>query len=623
MDPRICVICGDKFIPTNPRQKMCNKEHWHPCPNCGKLVLARSPNDINKCCCRKCGQAIAQKKRDNNFKSQGVSSLRDIQDQKVYHKICKYCGKPFDTYNARQVYCSEDYYNCPICGKLVKIKKDRSNIGAACSKECKQKRTEQTCLEKYGNKIVLNSNYGRTVAKHHNLENYGVEVAQQSQSYKDHYRQTMLDRYDVEYPLQNGKILEKAKQTIIEHYGVDNPMKSEGIKEKAIKTSYERYGSEFWLSSRDMYIKAGLSDTQITLWNNFKDDPKTFLINLNDTHLSFKKLYEMFGTGELAIQQILHDNNLYYYIDDKHSGIENEVYDFVSSEYSGKIIRNDRSAINPQELDIYLPDIKFAIEVNPTYTHNSSLPSFQSDKSLPYTYHIYKTKACEDVGIRLFHVWGYDWHNHNRIVKSMIRSAIHSKNIVRIYARNLNVKTVDYKPSISFLNENHLKGVCSSKYRYGLYDKDELVSLMTFGSERSTQGLKSDDVNTIELLRFCSKLNYQIVGGASKLFKYALNDMTHRIDLQKIVSFSDRATTSGNLYDLLGFHKVSESDPGYVWVNSNNDSYFTRVQCQKRNLSKLFNEDIDTSNLTERQIMESHGYVRVFDSGVIRWEYEL
>ena len=40
----------------------------------------------------------------------------------------------------------------------------------------------------------------------------------------------------------------------------------------------------------------------------------------------------------------------------------------------------------------------------------------------------------------------------------------------------------------------------------------------------------------------------------------------------------------------------------------------------RKNLRNLFNDDIDLTQ-TERQIMESHGYVRVYDSGVIRWEY--
>lgn len=52
------------------------------------------------------------------------------------------------------------------------------------------------------------------------------------------------------------------------------------------------------------------------------------------------------------------------------------------------------------------------------------------------------------------------------------------------------------------------------------------------------------------------------------------------------------------------------------------DTYYTRVACQKRNLRHLFNDpNIDIDNMTERQIIESHGYAQVFDSGVIRWEY--
>ncbi len=52
------------------------------------------------------------------------------------------------------------------------------------------------------------------------------------------------------------------------------------------------------------------------------------------------------------------------------------------------------------------------------------------------------------------------------------------------------------------------------------------------------------------------------------------------------------------------------------------DSYYNRVSCQKRNLQRLFNDNsIDVDNQTERQIMESHGYAQVFDSGTIRWEY--
>lgn len=142
---------------------------------------------------------------------------------------------------------------------------------------------------------------------------------------------------------------------------------------------------------------------------------------------------------------------------------------------------------------------------------------------------------------------------------------------------------------------------------------------MTFGKMRSTLGLtKFDTSDTWELVRFCNKLNSNVVGGASKLFTHFLNN--YRYD--KIVSFSDRAHTRGNLYEMLGFQKINISEPGYVWVNYNTDLYLNRVTCQKQNLCRLFKDDsIDIKNKTEVQIMMEHGFVQVFDSGNIRWEY--
>ena len=39
---------------------------------------------------------------------------------------------------------------------------------------------------------------------------------------------------------------------------------------------------------------------------------------------------------------------------------EREIFEFISSFYSGKIITNTKQIIHPFEVDIYLPDIKLA-----------------------------------------------------------------------------------------------------------------------------------------------------------------------------------------------------------------------------------------------------------------------
>ena len=171
-----------------------------------------------------------------------------------------------------------------------------------------------------------------------------------------------------------------------------------------------------------------------------------------------------------------------------------------------------------------------------------------------------------------------------------------------------------------FLNKNHRQGYMTSKVRLGLRVKgtDELVSLMTFNKPRKGIGKTSDDDLEWELGRFCNARNTNVVGGASKLFKHFIENYEY----SKIVSFSDIAHTKGNLYDVLGFTAVSESSPGYVWVHMFNDLYLTRTACRKNNLQKLFDDStIDIENKTEAMIMAEHGFVQVFDCGVIRWEF--
>lgn len=131
---------------------------------------------------------------------------------------------------------------------------------------------------------------------------------------------------------------------------------------------------------------------------------------------------------------------------------------------------------------------------------------------------------------------------------------------------------------------------------------------------------KTDDCSDSdwELSRFCTKLYTNISGGASKLFKYFLNNY----DPNRVISYSDVAHTKGSMYFNLGFQKDSVSDPSYVWTDIYDNKYFHRVSCQKQHLRTLFNDPtIDIEHLTEREIMESHKYVRMYDCGVIKWVY--
>jgi hypothetical protein len=123
-------------------------------------------------------------------------------------------------------------------------------------------------------------------------------------------------------------------------------------------------------------------------------------------------------------------------------------------------------------------------------------------------------------------------------------------------------------------------------------------------------GSKSEN-GTYELLRFCNKLNYSIVGGASKLFKYFVKNYNPI----KIISYADRSWSKGNLYYNLGFQFVSYTAPNYWYINR--DRRYSRFNYRKDILVK---EGYDSSK-SEHEIMLDRGYYRIYNSGNIKFEW--
>lgn len=84
---------------------------------------------------------------------------------------------------------------------------------------------------------------------------------------------------------------------------------------------------------------------------------------------------------------------------------EEEIFDYISTFYDKEIKINIRSIIKDEnhsyELDIYLPNVKVAIEFNGTYWHSNLF----KDKY----YHQTKTKLCKEKNIILIHIFEFDW----------------------------------------------------------------------------------------------------------------------------------------------------------------------------------------------------------------------
>lgn len=666
-----CVRCGKEFDATH-KTAVCEGCKIQKCIVCGQQFQLNWPYTAVTCS-SKCrgiyrkesglGKEVAKKASQTLKIRHGVSNPSKLA---LKPRKCAYCGKEFIPNSNRQKYCKDNHYGpCPVCGKLVLIKD--MNIGpVACSEECRQEEINRTCLERYGCTNAVNSDYCKEVAKQTCIHKYGVDHYSKTSEYREKFKQTSMKRFGVESPMKNEYVKNKAKTTNVERYGGNSPMCSDEIKKKAAETAeknfggfgiaspelsariqntniqkygvpypaqseivkqkientcLERYGSKSWFSTQARLERVVNDKSKIDEYMMFSSDPESYIRSHYDYTPTCVQLCKDIGVTDTTIYSILIKHNCRELATFRESSMEVHINEFLNLIAPGiKIQRCCRSVITPLELDFYLPDYKFAIECNPTVTHNSSFKDPWGMKPKYMSYHKKKSDMCEEAGVFLFHIFGYEWKSKQKVLESMIKNVL-GRTDTKIYARKCTVKEVSDTESREFLSHNHRQGYASSTIRLGLYYEDELVSLMTFGTSRSTLGSSTNSKSdtTYELIRFCNKLNTSVVGGASKLFKYALKALPENCT---IVSFSDRAHTTGSLYEILGFHKVNQSDPSYVWVNTYDDSYLSRVACQKKNLRKLFNdESIDIENQTERQIMESHGYARVYDSGVIRWEY--
>lgn len=293
------------------------------------------------------------------------------------------------------------------------------------------------------------------------------------------------------------------------------------------------------------------------------------------------------------------------------SKYESEIAEYISTFYNGELIRNSRDIISPLELDLYYPEKKIAIEFNGDYWHSEQCGKEKN-------YHFNKFKLCKEKGIRLVSIFEHDWNLKNDKVKSILRSIFSQKN--KIYARNCACKKLDIYTKSDFINKYHFNGdVQTGNISYGLYYNNELISVMSFGKSRY-RNLFNKSNEKYELIRFCTKDNYLIVGGASKLFSHFINDYNP----DYVVCYSDNDFFDGNVYNKLGFKlkSLGENSIDYVWVN--NEECLSRYQTMSYKLLNKFPQYqncIVEKDSIEKYIMEDLGYNRIYRCGNSVWEF--
>lgn len=390
---------------------------------------------------------------------------------------------------------------------------------------------------------------------------------------------TCITKYGNKSAMNNIDVMKKFKDTHMKRYGVDSYLKTKNIKEDRKKSFIEK----FELLNKNVKISDCREFVSFKC-ENCNDESKIrrfHFVQRRHKNICYKCV-PLRGTASIK---------------------ELELLNWIKSITSLECLSSYKIPhTNGKELDVYIPEINFAIEFNGIYWH--------TERWIDKNYHLNKLKLCQENNINLFYIWEDDWENPIRkeIIKSMIRNKLHL-NASKIYARKCIIKEVNAKDSNLFLETNHIQGKVNGSIKIGLYFENKLVSLMTFGKKRKIMNSIDENKNNWELLRFCNLLDTNVIGGASKLLKY----FNKTYNPNEIISYANLDRSNGKLYEILGFRKLFDSPPNYWWVYGGRRYY--RYNFRKDILVKY---GFDKSK-SENEIMNERGFYKLWNCGNSKW----
>lgn len=539
---------------------------------CGNNLKFISPKiGYREYCSIKCStnsQSVKSKKISTNLKRYGVDNPSKNND--IKEKVKKTNNDKFGT----------DY---PLQNKNVLDK------------------NKEFFFKKYGVDNPIKVKEIKKKATQTLIKNYGVSVPIKSELIKERIISTNIEKYGVDNVLKNKDIIEKVKKTNLEKYGFIYPMMNDFIKEKSIKSQIDKYGD---LYIRTNEYKSTIKSNQLKKWS---DKINSHIINISNNRLEMKcdkcnTIYDI--EFQLVRKRIESHQDICVYCNKiiKQTSIaEKEILSFIKSIYNKEIIENYK---DKYEIDIYLPELNIGFEYNGLYWH--------SEENRGKKYHKEKKDFFIKKGIKLYYIWEDHWIYKKEIIKSIISNKL-KVNTNKIWARKCQIKEItDNKITKDFLENNHIQGNINSSIKIGLFYNDELVSIATFGKLRKSLGNKNLD-DEWELLRFCSLINTNVIGSASKILKYFIK----KYNPFKIHSYSYNDYTDGDIYSKIGFTYISDNMYNYYWIKDK--KRYHRFNFRKDKLVKLGYD----KNKTEKEIMYELGFFRIFDCGSKKYTFSL
>ncbi|MEH3112659.1 hypothetical protein [Pedobacter terrae] len=164
-------------------------------------------------------------------------------------------------------------------------------------------------------------------------------------------------------------------------------------------------------------------------------------------------------------------------------------------------------------------------------------------------------------GFKLIHLWEDLWLSKQDQVLARIKSLLGINS--RIHGRKTKILKITKPVADSFLIKNHLQGAVTSRYKIGLFEKDQLVAVATFSALRKMN--HTENYKSAELIRFAVKAGYSVTGGLSKLISF----FAATYQPNDIMTYADRDWSAGEAYTKLGFVQTAVLEPQIYVLDEN------------------------------------------------------
>ena len=317
------------------------------------------------------------------------------------------------------------------------------------------------------------------------------------------------------------------------------------------------------------------------------------------------------------------------------SVFEQQVYTYLLDDLDLDLIENrdfilhDRSVIRPRELDFVFPDKKIAIELNPTYTHNSTIGAvFSTNRNDPkeITYHQNKYLRAKKQGYSLISLFERDlieprW---SQVIKPLLRYSLTSVDLQQptVKYEDISNKYPLKKLARKFLKLHGLHHLqTANKYIAVTNEQNQLIAVYTL--------VKAKTGYSINQLACDLSLNINYQYTFENLIKWLKDHYQRTIKLSLSNNYAEhRLIIEGQLVD------ITRPNLTFVNLSDANDYYRRNILSGWSAKSGIIAKDLGySSNMSIKQVHQyinnklshqnddKHGYLDVYDTGNSVYEF--